>query len=84
MKKVFFAFIFIFFVGCEPEKDFSEMACDVYESCGFSPVERSFCEEFANYSFNQVPEEQRVLCFDCLESIGCKMWDNSLECEMCF
>lgn len=85
--KYFIFVIFLFLVSCDPgdlKTEFSNYACGVYVDCEFSKVEGSFCLEFADFSFDQIPKNQEIDCFNCLKSIGCKMWVDSSECSDCF
>lgn len=87
MKVLTILFCLSFFVSCggeETQKErFVRVACDTYglDECEFSYTSREDCKKFTSAIYDGNTPENTEKCTDCLELLGCDMWNNSESCS---
>lgn len=79
----YFIIPLLFATSCvQTDKEiFVEYACDLYEDCDFSKVERNVCEDFVSKIYDGNTPEDTPKCLDCLKHLGCRAWGEGHLCE---
>lgn len=70
----YFIITLLFITSCvQTDKEiFVEYACNLYEDCDFSKVERNVCEDFVSKIYDGNTPEDTPKCLDCLRHLGCR------------